>query len=53
MAEFDLKGLGVALITPFNNKREIDYKVLAALLEKQIAAGTDYLVVLGDRKSVV
>ncbi len=42
-----MKGLGTALITPFKADKSIDYDALAALLDKQIAAGVDYLVVLG------
>ncbi len=42
-----MKGLGTALITPFKADKSIDYKALAALIDKQIAGGVDYLVVLG------
>jgi len=40
-------GAGVALITPFNEDKSIDYSALERLIENQIAGGTDYLVVLG------
>ena len=40
-------GAGVALITPFNEDKSIDYSALGRLVEDQIAGGTDYLVVLG------
>lgn len=42
-----LKGMGVALITPFNNDESIDFDALARLVEHQIKSGTDYLVVCG------
>ncbi len=42
-----MKGLGTALVTPFMADKQVDYAALAALLDKQIAGGVDYLVVLG------
>ena len=42
-----LRGLGTALITPFNEDFSVDYDSLEKLIEKQIAGGADYLVVLG------
>ncbi len=47
MTPINLKGMGVALITPFNDDESIDYTALARLIEYQIQNGTDYLVVLG------
>lgn len=47
MAQFKLEGLGVALVTPFNTDKSVDYDSLERLLEFQIASGTDFLVVLG------
>ena len=47
MARINLKGMGVALITPFRSDKTIDFDALARLLEYQIKNGTDYLVVLG------
>lgn len=47
MARINLKGMGVALITPFRSDKSIDFDSLARLLEYQIKNGTDYLVVLG------
>lgn len=41
------RGLGTALITPFNEDMSIDFDALEQLIEKQIADGVDYLVVLG------
>ena len=40
-------GAGVALITPFNEDKSVDYSALERLIENQITGGTDYLVVLG------
>ncbi len=42
-----LRGLGTALVTPFNEDMSIDYDALSVLIEKQIEEGADYLVVLG------
>jgi 4-hydroxy-tetrahydrodipicolinate synthase len=40
-------GAGVALITPFNEDKSVDYNALEQLVENQISGGMDYLVVLG------
>lgn len=40
-------GAGVALITPFNEDKSIDYSALERLIENQISGGINYLVVLG------
>jgi len=42
-----LKGLGVALITPFQKNYKVDYKTLEERVEEQISGGTDYIVALG------
>lgn len=47
MAQLNLSGTGVALITPFKHDKTIDYDSLAALIEYQIKSGIDYIVVLG------
>ena len=47
MSKTNLKGLGVALITPFTKEGSIDFDSLARLIDFQISNGTDYLVVLG------
>lgn len=47
MASIDLKGMGVALITPFKADGSVDYEALIQLVELQVQNGTDYLVVLG------
>ena len=40
-------GVGVALVTPFNNDKSVDYKGLENLVNHTINIGVDYLVVLG------
>ncbi|MCD6354639.1 MAG: 4-hydroxy-tetrahydrodipicolinate synthase [Prolixibacteraceae bacterium] len=40
-------GAGVALVTPFTESEEIDYKALETIIDNQISGGTDYLVALG------
>lgn len=47
MAEINLNGLGVALITPFHKDLSIDFNALANLIENLISGGTDYIVALG------
>lgn len=47
MATIDLKGMGVALITPFKEDESVDFDSLLKLVEYQVQNGTDYLVVLG------
>ena len=42
-----IKGMGVALVTPFNKDGSIDYSALAKIVDYNIENGTDYLVVLG------
>ena len=42
-----LRGLGTALITPFDSKGQVDFDALKRLLDKQISGGVDYIVVLG------
>lgn len=47
MAEVNLNGLGVALITPFKEDLSIDFDSLGNIIEHVIKGGCDYLVVLG------
>jgi dihydrodipicolinate synthase len=47
MANINLKGMGVALITPFKEDERVDYDALNRLIDYQLQNGTDYLVVLG------
>ena len=42
-----IKGTGVALVTPFNNDKSVDYKGLENLLIHVINGGVDYLVLMG------
>ena len=42
-----IKGLGTALVTPFDENGKVDYKALARLLDTQLTGFVDYLVVLG------
>ena len=49
----NLKGLGVALVTPFNEDLSIDFDSLTKLVEYNIANGTDFLVVLGTTAETV
>ncbi|MGI6243113.1 MAG: 4-hydroxy-tetrahydrodipicolinate synthase [Prevotella sp.] len=46
MAQNIFKGLGVALVTPFTNDGEVDYKALKRLVEYQLDNGADFLCIL-------
>ncbi|MCO6501120.1 MAG: 4-hydroxy-tetrahydrodipicolinate synthase [Vicingus serpentipes] len=43
----NLRGTGVAIVTPFNSDKSIDYNALEKLVEHLITNGIDYLVVQG------
>jgi len=43
----ELLGTGVALVTPFNEDKSVDYNALERLVNYQIDNGINYLVVLG------
>lgn len=43
----DLQGTGVALVTPFDRNKAIDFPALGRLIDHVIASGADYLVALG------
>jgi 4-hydroxy-tetrahydrodipicolinate synthase len=47
MIQDKIKGVGVALITPFNNF-EVDYDALARMVDYVIEGGVDYIVALGS-----
>jgi len=47
MINSKLKGMGVALITPFKTDESIDFDALSRIIEHQVKNGTDYLVVCG------
>lgn len=42
-----LRGVGVALVTPFNEDLSVDFESLTKLVDFNIENGTNYLVVLG------
>ncbi len=44
---YPFKGLGVALVTPFNQDGQIDFDTLARIVENQIEGSVDFLCVLG------
>lgn len=46
MARNIFKGLGIALITPFMQDGEVDYKALTRLVDYQIQNGADFLCIL-------
>lgn len=46
MEKIDLTGCGTALVTPFIGG-EVDYSAFAALVDRQVNAGIDFLVPLG------
>lgn len=43
----NLKGVGVALVTPFNEKKEINFSEFENVVNHVIDGGVDYVVVLG------
>ncbi len=45
--EFNIKGTGVALVTPFDKHENIDFASLGKLIDNCIEEGVDYLVCLG------
>ena len=47
MIQDKIKGVGLALITPFNNF-EVDYEALARMVDHVIEGGVDYIVALGS-----
>ena len=47
MIQTKLKGMGVALITPFKADESVDYEALARLVDYQLQNNTDFLCVLG------
>ncbi|MDY3268773.1 MAG: 4-hydroxy-tetrahydrodipicolinate synthase [Phocaeicola sp.] len=47
MIQRRLKGMGVALITPFKEDGSVDYDALLRLVEFQVQNGIDFLCVLG------
>lgn len=47
MGQLNLKGIGVALITPFKSSGDVDYAALSRLIDYQLQNDIDYLVILG------
>ncbi|GHS96002.1 4-hydroxy-tetrahydrodipicolinate synthase [Bacteroidia bacterium] len=47
MGQMNLKGMGVALITPFKRDGNVDYAALERITDYLLQNGADYLVVLG------
>ena len=45
-------GVGVALITPFDNKGSVDFAALANIIERVITGGVDYILALGTTSEV-
>ena len=45
-------GVGVALITPFDNKGSVDFAARANIIERVIAGGVDYILALGTTSEV-
>ncbi len=43
----NLKGVGVALVTPFNDQKEVNYTEFEKVVNYVIDGGVDYVVVLG------
>ena len=43
-----LRGTGVALVTPFNEKKGVDFEAYQKLIEFVLHGGVEYLVVLGS-----
>jgi 4-hydroxy-tetrahydrodipicolinate synthase len=42
-----IKGTGVAIVTPFKSDKTVDFEGLANLVEHLVVGGVDYLVVMG------
>jgi 4-hydroxy-tetrahydrodipicolinate synthase len=47
MLRDQLKGTGVALVTPFNENNEVDYDALLKVIDYDLKNGVEYLVILG------
>ena len=48
----NFKGLGVAMITPFDDKGKVDYDSIPPIVENIISGGADYLVLMGTTAEV-
>jgi len=49
----DLKGLGVAMITPFQQDGTVDYKAIPGIVENIVTGHADYIVLMGTTAEVV
>lgn len=47
MAKINLKGMGVALVTPFKKDKTVDFEAVQRMVEYVIEGAADYIVVLG------
>ena len=47
MEGIDLRGMGVAMITPFKEDESIDHEALIRMVDHLVENGTDYIVALG------
>ena len=46
MAQNIFRGLGIALVTPFNHDGSVDYESLERLVDYQLDNGADFLCIL-------
>ncbi len=47
MANLNILGMGVALVTPFTSNKDIDFPALERVIDHVVGNGADFLVVLG------
>lgn len=47
MAHLNILGMGVALVTPFNKNKDIDFHALKRVIDHIVDNGADFIVVLG------
>lgn len=47
MKKHDFSGVGVAIVTPFDENEAVDFAALAQIVERIITGGADYIVALG------
>jgi 4-hydroxy-tetrahydrodipicolinate synthase len=52
MAGIDLRGMGVALITPFKSDDSVDFDALTRMVKHLVDNGTDYIVALGTTAEI-
>ena len=43
----DLRGLGVAMVTPFTSEGQIDFSAIPAIVENITTGSANYLVIMG------